>query len=72
MFVNLLTLMMVADIDYLNKKTIDVMIQRLFLHNSEEEAAAEFKKLIKQALACDYRRWDNGFHLLNDWCKKAK
>ena len=69
MFINLLQLMLVADIDELQKKDIKYLIQAMFLDMSEEQAQSEFKKLIRKSLNEWYRKYDNLFHNLNDMKK---
>ena len=48
-FINLLVLMLVADLEELNQQTIQFMKQALFLTVSEEEATVQFKQTIDQA-----------------------
>ena len=42
------------------------------LEMSEEQASNEFKKLIKDALTQNYRKFDNWFHVYNDRRKGQK
>ena len=66
MFINLLNLMVVSDIEELQEKDINWLIEAMKLEMSEEQASNEFKKLIKDALTQNYRKFDNWFHVYND------
>ena len=69
--INLLMLMIVGEIEQLNDDSIKYLIRALRLNKSDEEAAAEFKKLIKQAVTTYFRMFDNVAHNLMDKFKKG-
>lgn len=71
-FINLLNLMIVSDIEELQEKDINWLIEAMKLEMSEEQASNEFKKLIKDALTQNYRKFDNWFHVYNDRRKGQK
>ena len=62
-FINLLNLMVVSDIEELQENDIKYLIHAMFLEMSEEQAQNEFKKLIRKSLNVKYRRLDNWFHV---------
>lgn len=64
--------MVVSDIEELQEKDINWLIEAMKLEMSEEQASNEFKKLIKDALNTDYRKFDNWFHVYNDFRKGQK
>jgi superfamily I DNA and/or RNA helicase len=68
-FINLLQLMLVADIEELKQKDIPTLIRAMLLDMSEEQAQSEFKKLIRQAVTEWYRKYDNWFHNYKDYTK---
>jgi len=75
-FLNLLTLMIVCDLEELDQKAIDWMKSALFLDVSQEEAAVMFKNKINQAKDCGpytaWRPFDNICHILSDRKKEEK
>jgi len=44
----------------------------MFLDMSDEQAQSEFQKLIKKSLNEQYRKFDNWFHIYNDFRKGQK
>jgi hypothetical protein len=71
-FVNLLILMLVADLEELDIKSIEFIKKALFLNVSEEEAAVNFRNVIMEARKQWYRPIDNLFHIISDRRKNAK
>lgn len=71
-FVNLLILMLVADLEELDIKDIEFIKKALFLNVSEEEAAVNFRNVILEARKQWYRPIDNLFHIISDRRKNAK
>ena len=61
--------MLVSDITELQKDDIQYLVNAMFLDMSDEQAQSEFKKLIKKALTEWYRKYDNCFHIYNDYRK---
>jgi len=70
--VNLLTLMLVCDLEELDQPSIDWMKEALFLDVSEEEATVMFRAKIDFAKRQWYRPYDNLFHIISDDRKDAK
>ena len=70
--VNLLTLMLVCDLEELDQPSIDWMKSALFLGVSEEEAKVMFRAKIDFAKRQWYRPYDNLFHIISDDRKDAK
>lgn len=68
-FINLLQLMLVSDIEELKQKDIKYLIGAMFLDMNEEQAQSEFTKKIKIALDERYRKYDNLAHVYMDWRK---
>ena len=75
-FLNLLTLMVVCDLDELDMAAIDWMKGALFLDVTKEEASVLFKKQIEDAKACEpgksWRPTDNVIHIWSDQMKDRK
>jgi len=75
-FLNLLTLMVVCDLDELDMAAIDWMKGALFLDVTKEEASVLFKKQIETAKACvpgkSWRPTDNVIHIWSDQMKDRK
>ena len=71
-FINLLILMVVANLGELNMKSIGFLKEALFLDVSEEEATVAFKGVIDKARKSVYRQVDNLFHVLNDTKKNRQ
>jgi len=71
-FINLLLLMIVCDLEELDMPSIDFMKQSLFLNVSEEEATVMFRGKIAEARRQWYRPLDNVFHIISDRRKQAK
>lgn len=71
-FINLLVLMLVSDLEELNQDSIGFIKQALFLNVSEEEATVSFKQEIDKARKQWYRPIDNLFHIFNDVKKERK
>lgn len=75
-FLNLLTLMVVCDLDELDMAAIDWMKGALFLDVTNEEAAVLFKRVIEEAKQSApgqaYRPIDNIAHIWSDQAKEAK
>jgi hypothetical protein len=71
-FVNLLILMLVADLEELDIKSIEFIKKAMFLNVSEEEAAVNFRNVIMEARKQWYRPIDNLFHIISDRRKNAK
>ena len=69
--INLLQLMIVADIDQLNDNSIRFLIDRLKLFKTDEEASADFKNQIQHATSAWTRRVDSVFHNIMDELKKG-
>ena len=69
-FINLLVLMLVAELTELDERTIGFVKKALFLNVSEEEATVQFKHTIDEARKQWYRPIDNLFHIINDWKKE--
>jgi hypothetical protein len=70
--INLLMLMIVGEISQLNDESIKYLIKSLRLNKCDEEASAEFKKLITKALTTYFRMFDNVAHNIMDKLKKGK
>lgn len=64
--IDLLLLMIVGEISQLNDQSITYLIKELRLNKTDEEAASEFKKLIRKALGTHFRMFDNVAHNLMD------
>lgn len=71
-FLNLLLLMIVCDLEELDMPSIEFMKESLFLGVSEEEATVMFRGTIAEARKQWYRPWDNVFHIYSDNRKQAK
>jgi hypothetical protein len=71
-FINLLLLMVVCDLEELDMPSIEFMKESLFLNVSEEEATVMFRGTIAEARKQWYRPWDNVFHIYSDNRKQAK
>lgn len=71
-FINLLVLMLVAELEELDEKSIGFVKNALFLNVSEEEATVQFKHTIDEARKQWYRPIDNLFHVISDWKKEKK
>ena len=71
-FINLLLLMIVCDLEELDMPSIEFMKESLFLNVSEEEATVMFRGTIADAKKQWYRPWDNLAHIYNDEKKAAK
>lgn len=71
-FINLLLLMVVCDLEELDMPSIEFMKESLFLNVSEEEATVMFRGTIAEARKQWYRPWDNVFHIVSDNRKQAK
>lgn len=71
-FINLLLLMIVCDLEELDLPSIEFMKESLFLGVSEEEATVMFRGTIADARKQWYRPWDNVFHIVSDNRKQAK
>lgn len=71
-FINLLLLMIVCDLEELDMPSIEFMKESLFLNVSEEEATVMFRGTIADARKQWYRPWDNVFHIVSDNRKAAK
>lgn len=71
-YINLLQLMLVSEIEELKQEDIKFLIDAMLLNMSEEQAQSEFKKLIHKALNTGYRKFDNLFHNINDKKKGEK
>ena len=69
---NLLTLMLVCDLEELDQPSIDYLKEALFLDISEEEATVMFKGRIQSAKGQWYRKLDNVFHVVSDVRKDAR
>lgn len=69
--INLLQLMVVADIKNLNDESITFLIGRLKLNKTDEEASADFKRQIDLASRVVRRRLDSVFHNVMDEVKKG-
>merc|ERR1712110_57533 len=71
-FINLLVLMIVCDLEELDQPSIEFIKKQLFLNVSEEEATVMFRSQIAEARKQWYRRWDNLAHIISDNRKAAK
>ena len=71
-FINLLILMLVSDLDELDVQSIGFIKKALFLNVSEEEATVSFKQEIDRARNQWFRRIDNLMHVFNDSKKEWK
>lgn len=71
-FINLLLLMVVCDLEELDMPSIEFMKESLFLNVSEEEATVMFRGTIAEARKQWYRPWDNVFHIYSDNRKQAR
>ena len=65
-FINLLVLMIVTDLEELDLESIQWMKQAMFLSVSEEEATVLFRAKIVEAKNTQYRKLDNVFHIMSD------
>jgi len=68
-FINLLQLMVVSDMKELREEDIKYLINAMYLDMNQEQAQSEFKKLIIEASKSWYRKYDNLFHVVNDYMK---
>ena len=71
-FINLLVLMLVADLEELDEKAVGTIKTALFLSVSEEEATVQFQQKIDEARKQWYRPIDNLLHVVQDWRKDRK
>jgi len=71
-FINLLQLMLVSDIDELQQNDIKWLIHAMYLDMNEEQAQSEFTKEIKKSLHEWYRKYDNWAHVYKDFTKGQK
>lgn len=71
-FINLLVLMIVCDLEELDQPSIEFIKEQLFLNVSEEEATVMFRGQLAEARKQWYRPWDNLAHIISDNRKAAK
>lgn len=65
-FINLLILMIVTDLEELDLDSIKWIQTALFLSVSEEEATVLFRQKIAEAKSAQFRKLDNVFHIISD------
>ena len=71
-FINLLILMIVTDLEELDLDSIKWIQTALFLSVSEEEATVLFRQKIAEAKSAQFRKLDNVFHIISDRRKDEK
>lgn len=71
-FINLLILMLVSDLEELDQQSIGFIKNALFLNVSEEEATVSFKQEIDHARKQWFRPFDNLAHVVSDDRKEKK